>query len=111
MHSNYNRPYRGICSGSLEFSREPSHLIKAELIGCGVIESNEVNATINPVIVCFHHVIARIVRQPLLPNHRRVKPVRKLGDGFIMGFRLDQFMIADAKKDRRRSKGIELMLN
>src|SRR6266852_6780586 len=90
---------------------EPGHLRRVKLVPRGVVQIDEINAALNPVVIGLQHVVGAVVAQPLLLDHRGIEPIGELLEEIGAGFRGNEFVVSDAEKNRKVAEGDNLVLN
>ena len=108
MHPYNHAAHIGVSTCALQYALEPVHLLSIKLVLACVVQINEVNSTLYPVIVGMR-LITRLVSLPLPPQSGSVKGVGKSLFELLPGFGRGKFMIADSQIERHRLKGIELV--
>src|SRR6266581_2887788 len=97
--------------GVMQNLAEPGHLRRVELVPRGVVQIDEINAALNPVVIRLQHVVGAVVAQPLLLDHGGIEPIGELLEEIGAGFRGNQFVVSDAEKNRKVAEGNHLVLN
>ena len=96
------------CFIAREHGVEPFHLIGIELIGGGVVERNEIDIALHPVIVGAQLVIPRIVFQALRAERGRLQPIGELQQPGFARHRRDGLMVAHEQVDGQVTEGNHL---
>jgi len=110
VHADDHRPNLSIRRISQENFFKPYKLIGIELIRGAIVETDEIHAAHNPVIVRLQLVIIRVVQEALPAQRLLVEPVRELDDVLVTGFRRNRFVIADAEENGETPEGSNLIL-
>src|SRR5581483_3930828 len=111
MHAHNNGAHIRIGLRALKRTFKPAYLVWRKLIKSSIIKVDEVHPTLNPVEICFRRSVLRIVRKPLLPERRGIQPFGEFFSKLLARFRRNEFMIANAHKDRRWAKSSKLVAN
>src|SRR5436305_12473425 len=111
MHADYNGFNFWIRCRPLQNTFKPRNLCRSKLIMRRVIQRDEINWSLDPVIIRFELVILRIIRQALLLQERRIEPVGELRDVIATVAHALHFVITNAEKDRDIPERLYLVLN
>jgi len=88
MHADDDSADRLVSLVALHDGAEPLELRVVKLIARGVVEGDEINVVIDPVVVRAEGMVGRIVGKALLTEDGGVEPVGKLQQvGFASGWR------------------------
>ena len=96
MHADHHSLNIGVRKISGDYGPEPFHLSFAEFILGSVVESDEIDSAINPVIIRMRPAILGIVFQPLRAQHWGIQPFGEVAQVIIAVTVKNHFMIADA---------------
>ena len=86
VHAGDDRRDGRIGQVAVHGALQPGDLLRVELVAAGVVESEEVDAVLDPVVVRSDAMILRVVLQPLALNRRGIDPIGELRD--VLGARL-----------------------
>src|ERR1051326_2498816 len=98
MHSNYNCLYLSIVSRLPQNFSEPSHLRSVKLIFRRIIQGDEFDSILYPMVVGFENLV--MVLEPLLVQNRGINPPLEFLKVFSSGFRWNEFMISNPQENR-----------
>src|SRR6202142_3375332 len=93
-----------------ECSLKPRQLIGIELIGGGVVESDKVNAVLDPMVVRPELEILAIVVEALFAQERSIEPIGELNQVLIACLRRDDLVVSDGEKHGQGAEGKKLIL-